>query len=90
MLLEISFDDFIDWKQVLFGDQEWTISDETGLRTIIMFAIVLAGLTILGKRGVKQLSVFELVVIICLGSAAAIRCFIKKWAYCRRWWFLLL
>ncbi|RZJ63455.1 MAG: DUF421 domain-containing protein [Flavobacterium sp.] len=35
-----------------------------------MFLIVLFSLRVLGKRGVKQLSVFELVVIISLGSAA--------------------
>ena len=35
-----------------------------------MFVVILASLRLLGKRGVKQLSVFELVVIIGLGSAA--------------------
>jgi uncharacterized membrane protein YcaP (DUF421 family) len=58
------------WKELLMGDQEWIFLTETVFRTIIMFSLVLIGLTILGKRGVKQLSVFELVVIIGLGSAA--------------------
>lgn len=35
-----------------------------------MFAVVLLALLMLGKRGVKQLSVFELVIILTLGSAA--------------------
>jgi uncharacterized membrane protein YcaP (DUF421 family) len=35
-----------------------------------MFVIVLVGMLLLGKRGVKQLSVFELVMILTLGSAA--------------------
>lgn len=43
---------------------------EVVFRTLIMFAVILVSLSILGKRGVKQLSVFELVVIIGLGSAA--------------------
>ena len=42
-----------------------------------MFIVILASLSILGKRGVKQLSVFELVVIIGLGSAAGDPMFYK-------------
>jgi uncharacterized membrane protein YcaP (DUF421 family) len=47
------------------------------LRSIIMFAVIVISLRILGKRGVKQLSVFELVVIIGLGSAAGDPMFYK-------------
>lgn len=42
-----------------------------------MFSVILLSLSILGKRGVKQLSVFELVVIIGLGSAAGDPMFYK-------------
>lgn len=42
-----------------------------------MFFIIIFGLRLLGKRGVKQLSVFELVVIIGLGSAAGDPMFYK-------------
>ncbi|GEO12269.1 DUF421 domain-containing protein [Segetibacter aerophilus] len=42
-----------------------------------MFIIILVALRLLGKRGVKQLSVFELVVIIGLGSAAGDPMFYK-------------
>ena len=35
-----------------------------------MFIMVLIAMLLLGKRGVKQLSVFELVIILTLGSAA--------------------
>src|SRR5215204_755594 len=58
------------WKELMMGSEEWSFLMETAFRTLIMFSVVLIGLTILGKRGVKQLSVFELVVIIALGSAA--------------------
>ena len=58
------------WKQLLLGGEEWNFLPETMLRTLIMFVMIVTGLRILGKRGVKQLSVFELVVIIGLGSAA--------------------
>lgn len=67
----------IDWKTFLMGTEEWNFLPETLVRTAIMFIILLTGLTILGKRGVKQLSVFELVVIIGLGSAAGDPMFYK-------------
>ena len=65
------------WKELMMGSEEWSFLMETALRTLIMFSVVLIGLTILGKRGVKQLSVFELVVIIGLGSAAGDPMFYK-------------
>ncbi len=60
----------IDWTKVMVGEDGWGFALEVALRTIIMYVIILVGLKLLGKRGVKQLSVFELVVIISLGSAA--------------------
>ncbi|MES2849274.1 MAG: YetF domain-containing protein [Bacteroidota bacterium] len=65
------------WKELLLGGENWAFLGETALRTIIMFLIILVSLRILGKRGVKQLSVFELVVIIGLGSAAGDPMFYK-------------
>lgn len=67
----------IDVKSLLLGGEEWNFLLETMLRTIIMFILILISLRILGKRGVKQLSVFELVVIIGLGSAAGDPMFYK-------------
>ncbi|WP_028120833.1 DUF421 domain-containing protein [Epilithonimonas tenax] len=66
-----------DLKQILLGSEEWSFLLETVLRTSIMFLIIIFGLRLLGKRGVKQLSVFELVVIIGLGSAAGDPMFYK-------------
>ena len=66
-----------DLKQLLLGSEEWGFLFETILRTSIMFFIIIFGLRLLGKRGVKQLSVFELVVIIGLGSAAGDPMFYK-------------
>ncbi|MBK7442642.1 MAG: DUF421 domain-containing protein [Bacteroidetes bacterium] len=59
-----------DWNSVLLGAENWAFLLETLLRTFIMFIVILVGLRLLGKRGVKQLSIFELVAIISLGSAA--------------------
>jgi uncharacterized membrane protein YcaP (DUF421 family) len=65
------------WKELLLGGENWSFLPETALRTLIMFVVILVSLRILGKRGVKQLSVFELVVIIGLGSAAGDPMFYK-------------
>jgi len=65
------------WKQLFLGEENWSFLIETMLRTSLMFIVILVGLRLLGKRGVKQLSVFELVVIIGLGSAAGDPMFYK-------------
>ncbi|MBC8004594.1 MAG: DUF421 domain-containing protein, partial [Verrucomicrobia bacterium] len=66
-----------DWKELLMGSEEWSFLFETVLRSFIMFIVIMVSLRLLGKRGVKQLSVFELVVIIGLGSAAGDPMFYK-------------
>ena len=68
----------IDWTKFLIGEEDWEFLAEISLRTIVMYFIILIGLRLLGKRGVKQLSVFELVVIISLGSAAGDPMFYKE------------
>ena len=67
----------IDWKMLLLGEESWDFLVETVFRTIIMFLVILLSLRFLGKRGIKQLSVFELGVIIGLGSAAGDPMFYK-------------
>jgi len=66
-----------NWKELMLGGEEWSFLLETVLRTLIMFTLILISLRLLGKRGVKQLSIFELVVIIGLGSAAGDPMFYK-------------
>lgn len=67
-----------DLDLLLKGKEEWIFLFEIAFRTIIMFVAILIALRILGKRGVKQLSVFELVIIISLGSAAGDPMFYKE------------
>ena len=67
----------MDWKSLLLGNEDWNFLPETSLRTSIMFLVIVIALRLLGKRGIKQLSVFELVVIIGLGSAAGDPMFYK-------------
>lgn len=76
MLLQIFTIDRLE--KLLLGEQEWSFAPEIILRTLIMYLIVLFSLRTLGKRGVKQLSVFEMVVIISLGSAAGDPMFYKE------------
>lgn len=59
-----------DWNRILFNDASHFFLLEVVMRSVIMFITLLIVLTIAGKRGVKQLSVFEMVIIISLGSAA--------------------
>lgn len=60
----------INWHDIIWGAERGDFIVEVLFRTSFMFLVILIGLVILGKRGVRQLSVFELVVIIGLGSAA--------------------
>lgn len=59
-----------DWERILIHNFPWTYLGEVAFRTIFMFAVVLTALTVSGKREVRQLSVYELVLLIGLGSAA--------------------
>ncbi len=67
----------MEWKDLLVGDEQFSFLLEVVLRTAIMFVAVIVAISILGKRGVKQLSVFELVIIISMGSAAGDPMFYK-------------
>ncbi|MBO6183494.1 MAG: DUF421 domain-containing protein [Chryseobacterium sp.] len=76
-MLLITFLNF-NWKELFLGTEDWGFLMEIVLRTIIMFLTIIVSLRVLGKRGVKQLSIFELVVIIGLGSAAGDPMFYKE------------
>jgi len=57
-------------KDFLLGTESWSFLLEVLLRCFISFVIVLVALKFTGKKGVRQLTVFELVIILTLGSAA--------------------
>ena len=61
----------------MFGDENWNFLPEVKLSKFIMFIKVLVGVRLLGKGGVKQLSIFEIVVIISSGSVAGNPMFYK-------------
>ncbi|MBC8052588.1 MAG: DUF421 domain-containing protein [Sphingobacteriaceae bacterium] len=67
----------IEIKSLLLGDEPLSFLLEVLLRSVIMFCFILTALRTSGKRGIKQLSIFELVIIIGLGSAAGDPMFYK-------------
>lgn len=67
----------MEWKHLLIGDDDFSFLPEVVLRTLIMFFFLVIILRLTGKRGVKQLSIFEMVMIIGLGSAAGDPMFYK-------------
>ena len=77
IFLQATSSEIFNWQELLFGEDHWSFIFEVVIRSIIMFFVSLATLRILGKRGLKQ-EVFEVVVIITLGSAAGDAMFYKK------------
>lgn len=62
--------ELFDLKRLLIGGEiPYSFLLEVLLRSAVMFLMVLIILRISGKRGIKQLSVFELAIFISLGSA---------------------
>ncbi|MCF2490734.1 hypothetical protein [Dyadobacter sp. CY347] len=60
----------LDWQELFINDLDWEFAIEIVIRTLIMFAAILIFLRTSGKKGVKQLSIFEVAIILGLGSAA--------------------
>ena len=60
----------MNWHKLLLGEEGIFFLAEIAIRTFLMFILVLILLRLTGKRSIKQLSIFEIVMIIALGSAA--------------------
>ena len=56
-----------DWHRFLLNDQPATFLFEVVARVLIAYLVVFTFLKVSGRRGVRQLSLFELVVILTLG-----------------------
>ncbi|KAA0696680.1 DUF421 domain-containing protein [Halopseudomonas laoshanensis] len=59
-----------DWQRMLLDDFPLAFLGEVAFRALFAFLIVFLFLKVSGRRGVRQLSLFELVMILTLGSAA--------------------
>lgn len=55
---------------IILGTENFDFYGEIILRTLVMFFLVLLVLRLLGRKGVRQLTLFEMAIIISLGSAA--------------------
>lgn len=62
--------EIFEWNRLLFNELPVVFLLEVIFRSSVMFIILLLTMKLAGKRGVKQLSIFETVIIIALGSAA--------------------
>lgn len=58
-----------DWQRMLLGDSDPLFLAEIGVRTLLLYLFSLAMVRIMGKRGMAQLTPFEFVIIVALGSA---------------------
>jgi uncharacterized membrane protein YcaP (DUF421 family) len=60
-----------DWQRIWLSDElPVAYLFEVAFRSTFMYLLIVFTLRITGKRGVKQLSLFELTIILALGSAA--------------------
>lgn len=59
-----------DWERIVLDQFPGTYLGEVAFRTVFMFVVILTALAVSGKREVRQLSIYELVLLIGLGSAA--------------------
>lgn len=62
--------EIFEWNRLFYNNLPESFILEVIFRSTVMFIILLLTLKLAGKRGVKQLSIFETVIIIALGSAA--------------------
>lgn len=60
----------MDWASIFIHDTTWTFAFEILIRVTVMFVLIISFLRFTGKRGVRQLSIFELTIILSLGSIA--------------------
>jgi len=60
----------MDWASIFIHDTSWAFSAEIVIRVVVMFTMIILFLRYTGKRGVRQLSIFELTIILSLGSIA--------------------
>ena len=60
-----------DWNRILLSeDIPPLFLLEIALRCVLTYFLILGALRVTGRRGVRQLSIFELSIILALGSAA--------------------
>ncbi len=59
-----------EFDRLMMNDLPYSFLLEVIFRSVVMYIVAMIVLKLAGRRGVKQLSIFEIVIIITLGSAA--------------------
>jgi len=59
-----------DWHRFFLNDLSITFLGEVAVRVIFAYVVVFLFLKVSGRRGIRQLSLFELVIVLTLGSAS--------------------
>ena len=60
----------MDWNAIFIHDTTWAFASEILLRCLIMYVLIIVFLRLTGKRGIRQLSIFEVAILLALGSIA--------------------
>lgn len=60
----------MDFIKILIYDTTLSLTFEIIIRCIVMYFLIIIVLRLSGKRGIRQLSIFEIAIILSLGSAA--------------------
>ncbi len=60
-----------DPNRMFLGSMEWMYLLEVLFRTAFMYFVALAAARVIGKRGMGQLTPFEYIVVIAMGSSSA-------------------
>src|SRR5882757_8230105 len=59
----------LDAMRILLGNQPASYLVEVVLRTVVMYLFTLVVIRFLGKRGLSELTPFEYIILIAMGSA---------------------
>lgn len=66
----IDKDHLMEFADIFIYDTTWEVVFEIIIRCFFMFFLILIFLRLSGKRGIRQLSIFEVAIILSLGTAA--------------------
>jgi uncharacterized membrane protein YcaP (DUF421 family) len=56
-------------ERMFLGDFSWAMTGEIAFRTVFMYLVAVALIRFIGKRGMGQITPFEFIVVIAVGSA---------------------
>ncbi len=67
--MDNSFTPF-DWQRIFVGDLPWLFLAEVVFRTAVMYTYALLAARVIGKRGMSNLTPFEWIIVIMIGTSA--------------------